>query len=189
MEFGVMSEFEDGDFVPLQALLDRGISVGDLATAIELQGVYGWDRFDRFKRFAAENADAGRALDALERAQRRSSPYGGDDEPSDDEPFGKPLQEFGWLHGALPDFGPGAGAVPARRRPGGTTKGGNADLALFGGLLLIIQGKLPGFGAHPDYTSNAALIDALERVGADGLGRTTVEKKFAAARKHLGFAG
>lgn len=53
-------------FNPFSYVFARlGVSAGQIATEIETNGIYGWDRFQRFKHFEPQSQEALEALDLL----------------------------------------------------------------------------------------------------------------------------
>ncbi len=110
----------DVELVTLQHLL-KDHAVGDLATAIEIDGIWGWDRYGRQKKFTDKDPYVEIALDGLasqcqwetsvERGEYRDSdPYMGYS-PADfcsaqwQGDGLPPWSEWGWPAGELPDVG------------------------------------------------------------------------------------
>ena len=56
-------------------------------------------------------------------------------------------------------------------------------LNIIGALLEYIRGESPGIDKHPNYSSQAQLIDLFVEYEIYGLKKTTLEAKFAAAKR------
>jgi len=101
---------EDGNpFKTISQLVGCGTSIATLATAIEKDGVYTWDRFGRFGK--ASDEDKALALDLLEaqykwasdpEADRREDPRSPMDQCEGD--WTNPFERFGWAAEVEPDF-------------------------------------------------------------------------------------
>lgn len=172
----------------LWTLLDEGVSTGTLATAIEQGGIWGWDRYARFTRFEPASPHAGKALDLVAAQAAWSQSGGPDDQSPVDEAVGpdNPFVLFGWPEDNVPDFGAIESGQTKVPRPQSVAKSENANLAIIGHLLAFIQGKLTP-RSHPDYGSEADLIKLLSDYNGQfpGLGRSNLQAKFAAAKRHL----
>jgi hypothetical protein len=181
------------EFVTLDALLSEGRHTGVLATAIENYGIQGYDRYNRFKDFDKGSDDEKAALDLLAEYVEGSydrALYGQDVDDDSLAADYSPYKRYGWLRTKLPDFdksGPEApyGTVPPVTKPKGRSdEPGN--LAVIGSLLLVIRGGKYGIEAHPDFKSEAALIDFLaEMIGYPGMSPRTLQTKFAIAKRVL----
>lgn len=101
---------EDGNpFLTLGQLLGIKVSVGTLASAIEQQGVYTWDRFGRFGK--ANSSDIERALSLLAAQYRweadveasfRDDPRSPLEQSEGD--WDNPFDGFGWAAEVAPNF-------------------------------------------------------------------------------------
>lgn len=115
------SASNDSRFISLIELLDRPlcITVGQIATAIDRQGIYGWDQFGRFtKSSESKKAIKENALNALAELWREQQAWKRDPQNWDLEGEGfnefplndlhieglHPLQFFGWPKNELPKF-------------------------------------------------------------------------------------
>ncbi len=58
-------------------------------------------------------------------------------------------------------------------------------LNIIGALLEVITGESPGISKHPDFSSEAKLIGHLSNFGIPGLSKTTLELKFAEAKRSI----
>ncbi len=169
----------------------HAVSIATLATAIERNGIQGWDRFGRFKTFKQDEAMFERALDFLAseaafntEGRHEQSPF---ERAADD--FEGPC--FGWREGALPDFkaieAEQAGApVQPKRNPSADIKAEGNNLRIIGGLLAYIKGEL-GNSSHPDFKTEGDLIDVLadKLEGYAGLKPRNLQDKFAEAKRLL----
>lgn len=188
---------DDAEWPPLQPLwhlISRGkVSISTLASAIERDGIQGWDRFGRFKTFTKDSQgdDAARyskvldllaaqhEFDAISDGAHRS-PL---EEAEDFAGSGHPL-EYGWLENQLPDFSAivaeGAGQpVEPPKRP--SKRAETSEKRIIGAILKHV---LPRAG----YESEAALISDLLEHGYDnydGISKRNLEKTFAEAKRSL----
>ena len=172
----------------------RNLTAGQLTTAVEQYGVYGWDRYGRFKKSnQKEKGDEiqANALKALEDwwSHERSwwdsldhnDPEGPGSGPLDffDDSPEFPLYKFGWPEDGLPEFkpaDPGPITRPLHKRSQ------NALLAIIGALLETC--KKPR--ARP--ISEAQLIEALVSSygSVDGISVSNLQNRFAEAKRTLG---
>jgi hypothetical protein len=118
MQEGEQTSAGDEDsnpFITLDVLLWQGVTILNLVTAIEQNGIYIWDRFDRLK--LAADADKGRALELLGQeydwrtdpesvAEMPISPLemGYANKHSGDDDRYNPYDDFGWPKSELPVF-------------------------------------------------------------------------------------
>jgi len=171
MKFTSLIRLLDGD--------DEGkdrVTVGALATAIEREGVHGWDRFGRFNRHKPDSPEAQAVLDAL-------AAYGASDadEPMEDDGTGV-FSRYGWPVELLPTFEKWPD-LPMPPRP--SVRADNANLRIIGALLCYIKGEIPHSGP---FKSEADLIDTLldgMGPGYPGISRRTLEGKFMQAKALL----
>lgn len=172
-------------FTDLGTFLRRDITTGTLATAIEKDGIDGWDRYGRMKHYAPDSAEAQEALDLL----ADQAAYTG--EPGVQSPLDRAdmypeagFWRLGWLDENLPKFDEIAAGQMVDPRPQSTAKRQNADLAIIGSLLLFISGKI-GTKRHPEFETEAKLIGLLtdKMAGYPGLSKRNLEDKFAQAKK------
>ena len=191
----------------IELILRRQVAIPVLATAIELGGIYGWDRFGRFRLFKGpDDPHIDRVLDALaaefdswwhdSKKQRYSLSEAAPNvdiymEASPEE-LG-PLY-WGWKPEHLPDFdqisanGDAMDLDPkspkAYSAVGGQTKGENYNLALIGAFLEMFEGTSAKM--HPDYENMEQLANFFGRQYGGAVGtKSSLVKKFTAARKVL----
>lgn len=168
----------------LAALL-RDWEVGKLATAIEVRGIYRYDRYGRMKHFGPQEAGAIEALDLLAdyaagwESDVSATPF---DEAEIHPNSGWAC--YGWPADQLPAFDEIENQQVTVPRVAGTKKRDNADLAIIGALLSIIKG-VGTIAKHPDYKSEAQLIQLIELQFHDypGLKRRSLEDKFAEGKR------
>ncbi len=183
------------DFVSVNHCLRDGVTEGALATAIEKEGVYTWDRFGRFRCFKPPAPEAESVLSVLANVYARYSSDAPDDlDDGDDDSPDSLLRLCGWPKPKLPDFRsiegsePVVSMPPESTRPTPGAKLVRADLALIGGLLLFIKGEL-GNKRHPDFQTEDDLINVLElelsNLRLVGASQRTIIDKFSAAKKLL----
>jgi len=147
---------EGNPFCSVRQLLGIGQTVGELATAIEAEGIYTWDRFGRYRKYTTGSVEVGRCLNFLANEfELRTSGLRISEvsENVEDE-----LEEFGWAASALPTqqassmrsdrFGP-----PALRERERTT------------LLLIISALVNEAGL-PERTAASAIARCTDKNGA-----------------------
>ena len=181
-------------FISLIELLDRPLSItaGQLATAIENGGVYGWDRFGRFAKANKSNAIQENALDALAELWQKQRTWGGSPENWDAEtgllkgfPFDElcldwsnELQFFGWLENELPKFQVSTESSPFPS-PAGVSTG--ALYNIIGALLQVASSKR----TRP--MSEAQLIAQLvdDYKSTYGISKSNLEKQFSLAKRKL----
>jgi hypothetical protein len=175
------------EYVSLRHLLEKGFSVGALATAVEDSGVFFWDLYGRFKLYKLESAEARSALKrlALEYARLEGPSEDDEDAPSggsDDDL----LDLCGWLPGELPDIAKLENSIPNVDRPRSGSKQHDNDLRIIAGLLGVIRGTL-GTDAHPAFKTQSELVAWLEAklTGFGGCSARNLEKKFSEANKLL----
>lgn len=96
-------------FNPFGYLIRKGIATpGEIATEIEANGIYGWDRFNRFKHFGKGTPEALEALDLMAAGLARNTELDiqGDQEstrwPFEDYPTREDL--YGWTDLDMPKF-------------------------------------------------------------------------------------
>ncbi len=158
-------------FVTLRDLLDfsSDVPIAVLASAIELHGISGWDRFGRF--FENDPAIRARALDALgsyvdwcrEEARKVEWP----EYPSTDVadyPMEGELYGFAWAREALPDFQEISRAATATPEP---PRRRSAEVKSNNTLLLIVAALAKAAGI--DVKARGAsrrVVEATELVGA-----------------------
>ena len=172
----------------------KKLEPGTLATAIENQGIEGWDRYNRFRQFKGpDDENVRKALDALAREAAFNSEisYGDHERSPANECYddGEGIfWRYGWRQESMPDFA----AIEAvdtglpSRSPTNSTKANNASLAIIGALLRYIRGEL-GTAPHPDWRGQAQLILLLGQKlkFAGGISERNLEKQFADANRHL----
>ena len=173
------------DFVSVNKCLRDGVTEGTLATAIEKEGVYTWDRFGRFTCFKPGTREADEVLDALARVYERDHGlHGGHPDEDDCGVPDSPLDLGGWPRTALPDFALfEADEAQSPARPGSPKEELN-NLAIVGALLGCVLGE-HGVPRHPEFASQADLVRFLadKMSGIRGMSRRNLEEKFARARR------
>lgn len=175
-------------FVCMADLLSKDKSVKDLATAIEAGGIYGWDEFGRFRHFVSTPTvpceHVRKALRVLAgHYQRLNDPFH-QWSPSDEDPEGNPLYQFGWPATRLPKW-PVANSSP-ELVTGSKNSGDSGTINIIAVLLDIIAGR-SGWAPHPQWQSEAALIDCIVQRYGDfrGLSERNLQAKFAAGKRQL----
>jgi hypothetical protein len=190
------SSGNSSQFVSLIELLDSQphITVGQIATAIEKGGVYGWDQYGRFGKSDSKNAIAKDALIALEdlwSAMRawQVDPKNWDPEEGwfDEFPLNDlcidgshPLHFFGWPNSEKPRFeateDPESALRPALQRVSTT-----ALYNIIGALLGVVSTK-----RERPMTEAQLINQLLERhPAAYGISKSNLEKQFSLAKKNL----
>ena len=199
-------------FISIGDLLTRrwdggstSISTATLATAIEQQGVYGWDSYGRFIHLKADGAgdnafhfrEALKAV-ALEAEHEWASQLEQFPEQSPAEQgtgHGTIFDRYGWGATEIPDFRTIAQSIPASpRRAAQAIRMDNATLTLIGVMhALMVEGKqrgpleidtdLPPYSTQTDLIG--AIVDVAETNNLKGVSRSTVEGKFVEAKRVL----
>lgn len=172
---------ESMNFVSIGSLLYNGVAVGAIATAVEQEGVHGWDRYGRFRRFDATSPEGAAALKAL--ADQQAAIERDEQRPSELDELDSDFSRYGWLESDQPDFKRLAAGEVRVERPQSVAKERNAHLAIIGGLLTIIQGKGKTTPPHPSFESRAQLIELIRAEVGDypGLSARNLSKKFKEA--------
>jgi hypothetical protein len=186
------------EFVSLGALLAvENHSTGVLATAIEKNGVQGWDRYGRFGTFTKKTPEYQAALELIARqaqfewcslfqkGRTERSPA----EASWDLNDATDFYRYGWLRHNLPNLA--AIAKAQGTQPGVPTelldaRSEKACLGTIGALLSFIEGDY-GFEPHPQFQTEKALIAVLSKkfAGYYGLKPRTFQNRFAQAKALL----
>ena len=204
-EFATLQEkiTEKPKFCSFFYLINSGIAVGQLATAVESSGVWGWDKYGRFAKFSVTEGKpstpngAGEALDALSsiEAEIRAS------KPTEVFMFTKyldypahPIHFYGWPVDELPLFAIENNAAD-RRQPFVQELHIKRSTTLLIGLMLQFVKGNHKWAKHPNYKSQEELAQQLFKYAYDlekagkinswGLRDSTVMKVFAEANKHL----
>lgn len=152
-------------FNPFGYLIRKGIATpGEIATEIEANGIYGWDRFNRFKHFGKGTPEALEALDLMAAGLARNTELDiqGDQEstrwPFEDYPTREDL--YGWTDLDMPKFV----KVDEPVRPRfATAKEESTMLKLLAGALFLA--KLNPERLNQDRVKK--LRDALNDIGLD----------------------
>lgn len=175
------------EFYPLRYLVvERQLEVSVLATAIEQQGVYGFDRFGRFKHAAGTSSEAARALDALAAQYKTSAdpevPYA-----LDTAAWEAVFDNYGWPASNLPSFESlivDDAVAPPRPNLERRSKSDGNQLRLIGGLLRFIKGD---YGKpHPEYESEARLQELLRlKIDRPGLSARHLQDVFKRSQQAL----
>ena len=94
------------NYITLRELIyDRKLEAAVLATAVERQGIYTWDRFGRFVKFHDEFEDEYRkSLDLIARAYSPDPMDSTEELDFEDEYGNNRLDAFGWPYDECPDF-------------------------------------------------------------------------------------
>ena len=184
---------------------------GSIQTAIEREGIYGFDGVGRVKHFSTQAAEI-KAVELALAAYAKMLAQGL--QPDFDKVYHESLSCFGWPRNRLPDFvsieaeplaepviagaGTLAGVTPGETvpltvlqpdtlAPGkriAPTKADRANDTIVAALMAFINGDLSGT-PHPDYVSQAALIALFEvkLTRAPGMSERNLRGKFAAANR------
>lgn len=180
------------ELVTLEDLLYEGeVTIGTLATAIEQNGIWGWDRYGRFRHFSHDSDEGKTALDLL----AAQSSYMGDPEqevsPLDDGALQtiSPYATFGWKENEEPDFEAikSGDPEPPSPRPQAASKSANAYLVVIGVLLEYIKGETKGISRHPDFKDEGKMHQVFKACDpkVPGLKDRTLQTKFAKAKQAL----
>jgi hypothetical protein len=188
------------EFWSLSNLLNRSEDrkdVGALATAIEVDGIWGWDRYLRFTQFKAGSPEALAALDAL----AEQAAYEVRDEqgaaaamsPSESGAGSTPWV-YGWPDDRLPNFATlDVGRTDVASPPRRSRRSEEAMSRIIGALVAYILGE-GGVEAHPAAVANgkanqgkliSQLCEKFDRKEDGGMSKSNLEKKFAAAKELL----
>ncbi len=180
-------------------LLAKGLTVAQLATAIETHGIFGWDRFGRFfspgeppnKKLSPEALDALATFNEYQVSfyEERDATYDGESMDLTaaidvlDGTQSTALNRLGWLEGKLPDF-PIAEAFTPPPRPRRKATPESPTLRVLGALLLHLQ-DLRKSGKTMRIPSEDTLIGdmATKFDGHKWLSRTTIGNNFTDAKK------
>lgn len=171
------------------------VSEATLATAIEQQGIWGFDRFGRFRHFPPEKADAKQVTDLSEVFGALAANYAVSLEQDGFAPvenlWGTEVYcRFGWIEGQEPDFAAVAAgqtvppaSVSSSQRASAKQRE-RTELRLIGGMLEVILGETTT-KPHPQFKSQADLIEFLgNKLDCfRGLGKRSLETTFARARR------
>jgi hypothetical protein len=192
-------DLNDVDFFAITGLLEQGVTIAQLATAIEKEGIQGWDRYGRYKVFKKDDREFTLALDFLagqyEWQSNVDNCQSHAPSPLDQVDIDHPACLLGWSRATLPKFGAQTEhIVPEPRRPepknGAAKRLETADLALIGALLAYVSGKT-GQPAHPHFSNEQQLITFLAETytGFYGVTTRTMQTKFSEAKKLLAGSG
>ncbi|KQP22119.1 hypothetical protein [Pseudorhodoferax sp. Leaf267] len=182
-------ELPDDWFCRLDVLvLQLGKTPAQLATAIEEDGIDGYDRFGRQGPFSKESFEAKEALEVLADHALWQARWQVDDDDLTQSPAAD-FREFsvwsrlGWPKGKLlkmkPDVG-GTLTVARKKQPRtqDTARIDKTNLHIIGALLTMIEGKY-NFKAHPEFENRAALVTRIaeEFKHFRGLGTVTLRNR------------
>jgi len=99
------------EFISVADVLDRGVSIGAVATEIETNGIYWWDRFGRFRKAEKIDSTSDETISILDALADLQTLYYQDitDEPDPIdclpwEDMTYPLNRYGWHTDELPTF-------------------------------------------------------------------------------------
>ncbi len=148
-------------------MMDKA-EIGELATAIEMLGVHGIDRFERIKWYPPKSGEAHQALDGLAWFANEHFML-----PSIFDAFSnqRVFLNFGWIHAQTPDFKSiaieheRAQQINATPNPNplhdeDSPNGAKSKMTLIAGLFALVDGRLTG-RKHPEYVSQASLVTIL----------------------------
>jgi hypothetical protein len=190
---GVSMEDEQS-FVSLRdALATENIAIGTLATAIEKEGIWTWDRFGR--RGLADSIAKEKALQLLadqyaweliqdDPDTDTLSPLDSNDGPQDY------FWRFGWPASSLPDFevigkDVDLGRPPATKKPSPIPE--LTNLRIIGALITLMLDKSPAGNPYSAFETEAAIISVLEETFPHlrGIGERTLHHRFAKGKRSL----
>lgn len=171
----------------LADLLNDEVDVGALATVIEKDGIYGWDRYGRFKHFKAEDQGAIDALDLLADMARYVPEPGSSSPLEESERRGDfKYNVHGWPEDKLPDFASIGAETPRVPRPQAVSRTENGRLAIIGALLDFIEGKYERT-PDTDFKSPGKFAEwlATKMNGIPGGSLGNIRRQFKLAREHI----
>lgn len=205
----VASAEEVNPFVSLKNILEdekfSHITLAELVTAIEVHGICAYDAFERLLNYTVDSEQSQEVMKLLREFKFHDPNYNEDhgipeyDPPLLDdiinENFGKYPSEpqtypsrynyYGWLKNDLPEF---------KAKPVSLNKdkplGQKSELSyqrIIAALLEYIEGHAPNIDPHPDFTSEAKLIEYLASSykGYEGLSQSNLSRKFPEAKRTL----
>lgn len=179
--------YETHPFMSVGELLTSGqCSIGDLATAVEADGVWGWDRYGRYMRFPPASPEAAIVLDALAaeyqstRVDRPASMS-----PLDSDDGDGPYSAYGWPRAEAPQ-GSQQLRRPAPERRADRQKADRAKWRLIGALREIVLGECEAL-KDTKFSSQTELAQAIASEWRDksGLSERTIQEQFAKGRDVL----
>lgn len=180
-----------------QLMRAKSPSLGELATAIEESGIYGWDIYGRFKHFAPDSEQGKQVLETIaeEFAWRTGQRSSEKLSPLDWEEGFCVFTKYGWPSDKLPDFkrheSTELEAPEPPMRESSIKKTENASAAIIGALLAYIKGEVNNH-RHPMYRGkDEPLIDELLAAynDFDGISRSNLINKFALGKAILSSTG
>jgi len=164
-------------------------TIGDVASMIERNGIYSWDRYGRFQCFHPESEPAQKALNLLAKLyELHNDP---DLHPRYDfSDIDYELSCFCWPEHHFPDFvalkeSQQIQPVKPKQSISGLIKTENASLAIIRGLLMYIKGEFEEVEAHPHFKSEKQLREFLDQqmVGFSGCASRNLADKFKLANQ------
>lgn len=175
------------EFISIYDLLEKGISHGSIATAMESKKyIYGWDRFGRYQKFELKVSDE--VFDLLAADYTWASEPTPDRLPRDIEYGEFPrLAAFGWPESEkmnFSDYENTGESIPAN--PRSSPKAQDNNLRIIGALRACLVGEdRDGFNESCKKFNDSSLIDFLgKRYGEyPGLSKRNLETKFAIAKQ------
>ena len=190
-----LDEDENNPSISLKKILNHGnVSVATLATAIENNGIYTWDRYGRFKLFQKDTAEAQQALLLLQNIfeyEIDPSPGKSDKQhPLDaSNDWDDPYWRFGWAMKELPNLKNikyNQLEMLRKETPIGKREK-SSYLRIIGALVEYISGKTPGVDKHPSFENETKLIADLDKFydGYEGLSASNLSRKFPQANRVL----
>lgn len=172
-----------------QLMRENENNLGVLATAIEQDGIHGWDQYGRFKLFPTGGPECKEALEAIAKqfSWRVDSSYPAELSPLDSAEGFCVYTRYGWPKEKLLDFQKNSTSsenVPLPiRRPSAVARTENSNLAIIGSLLACVNSKI-NLKRTKLYHSEAELIEEMQ---ADyghlaGLSENNIRQVFKAAK-------
>lgn len=188
----IPNEADGNPFMNFRDLLSQGkVSVATLATAIEDNGVYAWDKYGRFKKFTKDQPENSEALKLLAWLYERDNSSWEDQGQMDglnqadgpDDPFYK----YGWSLEVCPDFKlirDGQSEIAHKKW---NKREYASYLRIIGALLEYIKGDAPGVEKHPSFINEAKLIEFFDSKyeGYEGLSQSNLSRKFPESKRIL----
>lgn len=175
---------EPEQFLSLYDLLADDFKPAVLATAIENNGLYGWDRFGRYGPILAVSIDAQLALNALTKVHEAMVDRDPHAQSWDDSiDHYSIISRYGWKQSVLPDLEKIKQGIVEVQRPQSLAKFENNSLMLIGALLDFIEHGIQS-KPHPGFKNLETLSNSIETAtnSKNGLGRTSTLKKMRQAR-------
>lgn len=166
-------------FNPFSYVFSRlDVSAGQIATEIETNGIYGWDRFQRFKHFEPQSQEALEALDLLASGLAHNEKLESEgDQSSPTWPIdGEPTRDdrYGWTDLDMPKF---VKVNEPIMNPSSKTRLANSEAKLLAAVLYEMDFK---FGRNAVADMNLLL----EKAGIS-MSEKTIREALARASEYL----